>query len=72
MSDSGFDLVLRITAPVYEVPWKISETIVISGNKDYKQKTFKYLSLISKKKKKSGIIQWHQILLFFYKDYKKD
>ena len=25
---SGFDLVLRITAPVYEVPWKISETIV--------------------------------------------
>ena len=40
---SGFDLVLRITAPVYEVPWKISETIVISGNKDYTQKTFKYL-----------------------------
>lgn len=40
---SGFDLTLRITVPVYEVPWKISETIVISGNKGYTQKTSKLL-----------------------------
>ena len=40
---SGFDLTLRITVPVYEVPWKISETIVISGNKGYTQKTLKHL-----------------------------
>lgn len=39
----GFDLTLRITAPVYEVPWKISETIVNLGNKGYTKKTFKHL-----------------------------
>ena len=39
---AGFGITLRITALVYEVPWKMLETIVISGNKGYTEKTFKH------------------------------
>lgn len=45
---AGFGIMLRITALVYEVPWKMLETIVISGSKGYTEKTFKqFFSFLS-------------------------